>query len=385
MTGSSLALHPDQVHHLSRPLRIVHVDAERGFSGGEVQAFLLIEGLRARGHENLLCCRPGSRSQAEAGARRLETRLVRMRNHLDLPAVPALARVFRRWSADLVHLHTGRATWLGSLAARWAGRPAVATRRFERPLKRNWRTRLTYSTLLRRAVAISPAVAEQLAEAGVPGDRIITINSAVDPESLMPKAGRDATRLAESAAPDALVLLTVGSLVRRKGHDVLLAALAGLHTDGQRPLLWIAGDGPERASLEKQAAELGLQGQVHFLGRRSDVPDLLAACDAFVLPSRREALGVAALEAMAAGRPVVASRVGGLAQAVVHDRTGLLVPADQPEALTEALARLLRDQELRDRLGAAGPSRVAEGFLAEQMVHAYEKLYREVLEERASR
>ncbi len=72
-------------------------------------------------------------------------------------------------------------------------------------------------------------------------------------------------------------------------------------------------------------------------------------------------------------------------QAVVHDRTGLLVPAEQPEALTEALARLLRDQEFRDRLGAAGPSRVAEGFLAEQMVHAYEKLYREVLEEWASR
>jgi glycosyltransferase involved in cell wall biosynthesis len=100
------------------------------------------------------------------------------------------------------------------------------------------------------------------------------------------------------------------------------------------------------------------------------------------MPSRAEGLGVAALEAMAAGRAVVASRVGGLGEAVVHERTGLLVPPDDAPALAAALLALVEDADLRARYSAAGPGRVAEGFLAEQMVDAYEALYREVLEER---
>jgi glycosyltransferase involved in cell wall biosynthesis len=113
------------------------------------------------------------------------------------------------------------------------------------------------------------------------------------------------------------------------------------------------------------------------------VADLLGACDIFVLPSRHEGLGVAALEAMALARPVVATHVGGLGEAVLHQRTGLLVPPDDAAALRAALARLLREPLLRERLGAAGPARIAKRYHAEAMVEAYERLYFEVLEERA--
>jgi glycosyltransferase involved in cell wall biosynthesis len=171
----------------------------------------------------------------------------------------------------------------------------------------------------------------------------------------------------------------LAALVRRKGIDVLLQALAVLGEQGIRPHLLIAGDGPERPSLEAQAQTTGLSGQVRFLGRRTDAADLLAACDVFVLPSRREGLGVAALEAMAAGRPVVASAVGGLREVVVDGRTGLLVRPDDAVALAEAIAHLLRDEQLRWRLGSCGPQRVGEGFLAEQMVSSYVQLYEEVL------
>ncbi len=123
---------------------------------------------------------------------------------------------------------------------------------------------------------------------------------------------------------------------------------------------------------------------MRFLGRRSDVPDLLEACDVFVLPSRREGLGVAALEAMARGRPVVASAVGGLAETVVTEQTGLLVAPGDAAALAAALERLLADPALARRLGAAGAARVEQHFLAEQMVSAYETLYREILAERAA-
>jgi glycosyltransferase involved in cell wall biosynthesis len=364
----------------SRPrLRIAHVDPEAGFSGGQVQVFLLLEGLRKLRHQNLLITLPGSRGEAEARARGLETRAVALRNYLDVAAVLALRRAFRRAGADLVHLHTGRATWLGGLAARLAGIPAITTRRMDRPVRRGWRTRLIYRSLVERAVAISPAVARRLAEGGVPAARTLTIPSAVDPDALVPQLGRERTRAAEGLSDDVPLLLSLAALVRRKGLDVLLEALARLPDDVRRVQLWIAGSGPERAALERQAGELALGDRVRFLGPRSDVGDLLAACDLFVLPSRLEGLGVAALEAMAAGRPVVASRVGGLGEAVVEGRTGLLVPPDEPEALSAALGRILGDDDLRARLGAAGPGRVAERFLAEQMVSAYESLYYEVL------
>jgi glycosyltransferase involved in cell wall biosynthesis len=172
----------------------------------------------------------------------------------------------------------------------------------------------------------------------------------------------------------------LANLVPRKGVDVLLEALARLEP---APRLWIAGDGPERGALEALAKQLGLAERVHFLGRCDDTGDLLAACDVFVMPSRLEGLGVAALEAMAAGRPVVASRVGGLAGLVVHERTGLLVPSDDVASLADALRRVLDDAALRTALGAEGPRRIAEGWLAEQMVGAYEALYVELLSSEA--
>ncbi len=363
----------------SRPLRIVHVDAETGFSGGERQVFLLLEGLRRRGHASLLVCPPGSRAEHEARARALDVRPLTMRNDLDLPALLALRRLLRSARADLVHLHTARATWLGGLAARSARVPALTTRRMDRPVRRGWRTRLLYGRLVRGVVAISPAVAGRLRAGGVPEAALRVIPSAVDPQALAPTRSRESVRAAEGLGNE-ILFLTVAALVPRKGLDVLLRALARLVEEGLAPVLWICGSGPARSGLERLSEELGLAKRVRFLGRREDVPDLLAACDVFALPARREGLGVAALEAMAAGRPVVASRVGGLAEAVVEGGTGLLVPPDDPAALAAALGRLLREPALRRELGRAGPGRIAEGFRADQMVAAYEELYSELLE-----
>ena len=363
------------------PLRIVHVDAEKGFSGGEVQVFLLLEGLRDRGHESLLLCPPGSRAEAEARARRLASRPVRMASDLDVGSVPSLKREIEAWKPDLVHLHTARATWLGGLAAKLAGVPAITTRRMDRKVRRGWKQRLIYGPLVARAVAISPAVAAALRDGGVPDGKIAIVPSAVDPRAAEGTgSSRLELRAALEAAEGSVVLLALASLVRRKGLDVLLAALAKIPEPSV--ILWIAGDGPERAALEMQAERLGLSARVRFLGRREDAAGLLAASDVLVLPSRREGLGVAALEAMAAQKPVVATRVGGLAEAVVDGRTGLLVEPEDADGLAAAIARLVREPETRAKLGAAGPARLSEGFLAGQMVDAYEKLYREVLAER---
>jgi len=382
------------------PLSIAHVDAEMGFSGGETQVFLLIEGLRERGHRGTLLCPPGSRAGARAKERGIPVRSVRMASDLDVGAIAHLKRELETLQPQLVHLHTGRATWLGGLAARLAGLPAITTRRMDRPIRRGWRSRLVYGPLVARAVAISPAVGAALLAGGVAPEKVSVIASAVDPGPIERRVSgevRAATRRALEVEEDAVVVLSLAALVRRKGLDVLLEALARLEAyvrpeagarrsealapRPDRVCAWIAGDGPERGALEEQAERLGLGARVRFLGARLDTADLLAGCDILVLPSRREGLGVAALEAMAARRAVVASRVGGLAEAVVDGRTGLLVEPEDPGLLAAAIARLADDAEFREILGQAGPGRLAEGFLASQMVAGYEKLYRDVLGE----
>jgi len=365
-------------------LQIAHVSGEQGFSGGEVQVFLLLEGLRARGHRSVLVCPPGSESARQAEKRGFETHPVRMRNDLSLGAAWRIRRGLGALGVQLVHCHTGRANWLGGLAAYSRGLPAVTTRRMDRAVSRSGRNRWLYTRAMRRAVAISPAVERRLLEGGVPRDRVRLIWSSVDRAALRPSAPRAELRTRLGAGEGEACLLVAAHLVARKGIDVLLEAFAAL--PGEPPTsLWIAGEGPERVALESQALRLGCARRVHFLGQRDDVADLLEACDAFVLPSRAEGLGVAALEAMACGRPVVASAVGGLAEAVGHEQCGLLVPPDDAAALSAALGRLLGDAPLARRLGEAGAARAAERFDAKTMVAGYEALYREVLDEAAAR
>lgn len=363
----------------ARTLQLVHITAERGFSGGEVQLFLLLEGLRKRGHRNLLVCPPGSRAEREARQRGFDCAGVRMRSDWSLGSVLALERRLREGRPDLAHLHTGRATWLGGLAAWRARLPALSTRRMDRPVRRSLRNRFLHGRAVSISVAISHAIARQLEAGGVESGRIRVVPSAVDPEALHPRRSRAEVRAELGAEQDALCVLVAAALVPRKGIDVLLQAAARLGADCPSPLVWIAGEGPERGRLERLVHQTGVAAR--FLGRRGDVPDLLGACDVFALPSRHEGLGVAALEAMALGRPVLASRVGGLAEAVAHEGTGLLVPPDDPSALAEGLTRLLRDPGLRDRLGAAGPARIADRHLASGMVEAYERVYAELLAE----
>ncbi|MFK7742083.1 MAG: glycosyltransferase family 4 protein [Planctomycetota bacterium] len=354
---------------------VVHVDSERGFSGGEVQVFLLMEGLRDAGVAQQLVVPPGSASARIAKERGFDVVELALRNNVDLGSVRALAKVLR--GASLVHLHTGRATWLGSLAAWRAGCPSVITRRMDRRVKRGPRNRLAYRRVARAVIAISPSVRDSLVAGGVPAERIEMIPDALDPTRIEVSLGRGAVRTELGIEPERIVLLALAQLVHRKGLDVLLRAVAELQDP--RALCVLAGDGPEAGSLRELATQLGVSDRVQFLGTRSDAGDLLAACDVFCLPSRAEGMGVAALEALGASRPVVASRVGGLGQLVVDGVSGLLVPPDDVAALAAALRKLIDDAPLRQRLAEAGPRRVDEGYRPEQYVARHLEVYADVL------
>ncbi|KZB81064.1 glycosyltransferase [Amycolatopsis regifaucium] len=220
-----------------------------------------------------------------------------------------------------------------------------------------------------RVVAVSSATAVRLADLGAPA---VVIRNAVFPQR--PVFGRAAVRASLGVGDGTPVVLCLARLEPQKRHDVLLDAWARLDVDA---VLWIAGDGSLRAELESRGETLG--GRVRFLGTRTDVPDLLAAADVLALTSDWEGLPLAVLEAMAAGRPVVATDVGGVRD-VLSGGAGFVVPPGDPAAVAAGLDILLRDRSARDFMAAEGLRTIRREYDAHTVMKAYDELLRTTLD-----
>jgi glycosyltransferase involved in cell wall biosynthesis len=227
-------------------------------------------------------------------------------------------------------------------------------------------------------VAICGAVAESITRPYGRPPRAVIPNGIEVGRFAAPGVPRGTWRR-QNSVPEAAVAFTfVGRLSAQKNPGALLDAFAA-SVGSQDWVLLLSGDGELRGPLEAQARALGLQARVRFLGIRGDVPDLLAASDVFVLPSLYEGHPLSAMEAMAAGRPVVATAVGGVPEVVRHGETGLLVPPGDVAAMAGAMLRLGRDRGLREAMGLGG-GRIASGsFDVSRMAQAYDRLYQEVL------
>jgi glycosyltransferase involved in cell wall biosynthesis len=360
-----------------RPLKILHIDPERLWGGGERQVVGLLEYLSRWGHANHLLCHPDGPLAREARKIGIEIHPLRLRNDLDIRPVLPVRRLIRGASYDIVHFHTKRAhafsLWLGSSPR---GLKRVVTRRMDYPMRKIWYDRYLYNRRVDGVVAISERIAALLIVGGVKKEKLRVIHSGVDPEPFknIPIARDD-----RSAA----VIGTAAVLEERKGLRFLLEAAAELKHQGLRLTYRIAGDGSEREKLERLAETLGVREEVAFLGFVSDMPAFLSSIDIFVLPSLFEGLGVAALEAMAAARPVIASDVGGLSELVADGETGLLAaPGDSP-ALARAISRMVSEPERIRAMGENARARVEKYFTMEQMAKKNESYYYDLLEGRS--
>jgi len=361
--------------------RILHVDPERGFSGGETQVLALARHLGERGHEVLVAAHPdGELAHRVRDAGLVHLPLVCRHGH-DPVAGVALRRDVAAAAPDVVHFHTSRALSLTPYVPQRTVQ--VLTRRMDyAPRGLGPYVRWMYGRM-DAVIAISQAARAALAARGIAPDAVEVVPSGVDTQHFRGLDGR-AARARLAIEPDEPVLAIVASLHERKGHAVLLDALALLANDGVRPLVLAAGTGPEGQGLRDLAARLGLASRIRWLGRVPDVRPVLAAADVVVMPSLAEGLGVAAIEAMAAGRPVVASAVGGLPELIRDGEQGSLVAPRDPEALAAALLRCVRDPALRERLGGAGQLR-AEAFSTAAMARGTESVYERALAARSAR
>jgi glycosyltransferase involved in cell wall biosynthesis len=350
-----------------------------GPGGAEQMLIHLAEELRRRGHE-VVPVGPTAGCgwlASEFRDRGFDPATFRLRSALDPACVTGLAGLFRDRRVDLAHSHEFTMAVYGAAAARRAGIPHLITMHGGTHWSGRWRRRVAMRWAFRASggmVAVSLPTRLEL-ERLVGTSRPISVVA-----NGVPRRDGDRNRLRREldvTEAEALIV-AVGNLYPVKGHAVLLRALAG--TDSDPPWrLAIAGRGEEEDGLRTLAGRHGISDRVHLLGYRADIPDILAAADIFAMPSLSEGLPLALIEAMFAGSAVVASAVGGIPDALVDGREGLLVPPGDPVALGTALERFLKSPPLRGSHGAAAQRRAEAEFTTGRMADQYEEIYRRLL------
>jgi len=369
-------------------MRIAYVITRADDLGGaQVHVRDLAEALRAHGHAVHVLAGGAGKFSAELGARGIPFYSVRnlvtpIAPFKDALALLEIVRTLREIRPDLVAAHTAKAGLLGRIASAMLGIPAVFTphgwsiadRISPRKGKIFRRIEAMASTVSSRIINVCDFEVELALQGRVAGARkLAMVHNGLADVGLAGQA---------EVANNPPRLVMIARMAEPKDHSTLLAALASL-----RHLPWemdLIGDGPLEEKLRLHAGRLGLTGRVHFRGFSGNPAAELAGAQIFVLSSRSEAFPYSILEAMRAGLPVVATRVGGVPEAVVEGETGFLVPPGNPSALAGRLARLITDAALRARLGQNGRQRYLQRFTFEQMFAKTFQIYRDVLDECAS-
>jgi glycosyltransferase involved in cell wall biosynthesis len=366
-----------------RPLRVLHLAANRWWTGSADPVLHLVVALQARGHRVLLGLIPGDRFEArarEAGIEpvaglALRPRLEPLAFARDVRALRALARGER---IDLVHAHQSHDHWLAAVAL--ARRiPVVRTFHNTGAVKGGLASRwLGHRTAA--VFAVSRGIERRCHEAGFPPGRVFALPGTADLDRFTPDADPRPVR-AEFGLGEVPVVSCVARMAPSRGHDLLLAGFRCLLDKVPDARLLLVGKGEDQRRLERRVAEMALADRVIFTGYRDrDLPDVLAASNCFALMAAGSDESCrAALEAMAAGRPVVARRVGALPETVAHGETGFLVEDDRPESVALALAAVLGDPERAAAMGTAGRRRAECLFGPERVAAISERAYLEVL------
>ena len=358
-------------------MRVLYVDLEREWRGGQSQALLTAKGLRARGHDAHLLAVGGSPLAQRAEAAGVPVHVIGATARR-IVAAHFLRRLLAKQKYELLHANEPHALTAIWLAGSRRKAPVVVSRRVAYPLGKSLVARNRYKTA-DRVLAISQFVAKSVFDSGVPAEKVEIVYEGVEvPPPVSPEVRRNARRRWGVSESESL-FGCVGYLLPEKGQELIVRALPSVRANHPGTRLLMAGDGPCRPRLEILTRELGLENSVIFAGFIEDVSQVYAALDAFVFPSLAEPLGTSLLAAMAWGLPAMAVESGGVPEYVENGVTGWLVTQPDSSLFSAAMQRLLGNHELAKRLGAAARDAIQNRFTADRMVDRTIQVYEEVL------
>lgn len=358
-------------------MRSVHIDTARTWRGGQNQVLLTVTGLAEIGHQPVLVAHEAGqlRRRASEGLRFIG---FSPRSEFDVHAGWQLAKVFADTRPDVVHAHDPMAVSLTAMALQMAtgldrAPLVVASRRVDFHLKRHAFSKWKYKHV-DVFIAASTLIATVLRDDGVAADRIEVVHDGVDVRAIERHEAVDA-HAAFWLPAGAPLVGNVAALAPHKGQRHLVAAAAKVVREVPDARFLVIGEGELRDALARQIKDLGLDRHVFLTGFRTDVLGLMRSFDVFAMSSVTEGLGSVLLEAMALSRPIVATRAGGIPEAVADGVTGLLVPPHDEARLAAGIVTLLRDPVLRARFGQAGRERVEREFSIDRLVAGTARVY----------
>jgi glycosyltransferase involved in cell wall biosynthesis len=360
-------------------MKVLYVDLEREWRGGQSQALLTLRGLRERGHEIELLAAQGSPLATRAAKTGITVHAV-PRFGLRGWAAAAMRKLIGGDRFELIHLNEPHALTAAWLASAHKQLPLLLSRRIGFPLQKNAVSRARYQAVA-RFIANSKDVAQSLIDSGIAAERISVVNEGVEILPLPTPEQRSGARKHWGVRENEFLFGCVSVFVPEKGQRHLIEAMPLVRTLHPEARLLLAGDGACRADLEALARQLRQSEAVLFPGFVNNVEQVYAALDAFVFPSEFEGLGTALQAAMAAGLPCVSTKRGALAEVVDSGRTALVVEPSGKEFAT-AMLRLIIEEALRKKLSEAGRREVEQRFSAARMVENTIEVYKDVLQER---
>jgi L-malate glycosyltransferase len=363
----------------SRPLKIAHIDTGLSLRGGQRQLLKLARGIRQRGHGQIIVC--PEESDLEACARAEEFPCYTLPRH-DLGhayGILQLRLLLRVTPCDLLHAHDGRGQTVAWLASMGMAVRRVASRRVTFLPRHRWTYRFKYDCTCDAVIAVSNLIRERAIHCGIPQSKIELIPDGIEiPPELPSVEARAQARARWGFGESAFLIGHLGAFTPEKGQEVALQAFQLVRERSPQARLLLAGEGPTLRSQEIIEGCESLGDRVQLCGAIQNLADFFSALDLFIMPSRSEGLGSSALIAMSYGLPVVASRVGGLAEVVEEDRTGWLIEPASPAALAEALVAAMGDRARLRQWGMNGRER-ARLFSVDIMVERTEALYGRLL------
>jgi glycosyltransferase involved in cell wall biosynthesis len=364
--------------------RVLHILANLGAGGAERVVVHMVRGLNRQRFEPAVVAysaRYGSDLEQKLDDDGIKTWFLGKGPGFGWRTYHRLHRVFKEFRPDIVHTHVHVMRYAFPSLLYFKPRMMVHTVHSlaEREIepRARWLQRFVY-----RQGVIPVAVAREVAASlerqyGIVGCRVVW-NCIPTELYAYPQTKRAAWRAKQGFAAEDILFVCVARFAPVKNHALLINAFAQGPASDPRAHLVLAGEGALRAQLQERVNNLGLTSRVHFLGLRTDIPDVLGAADVFVLSSNYEGNPLSVIEAMAAGLPIASTAVGGVPELLQNGKEGLIVPPGQAEQLSEAMMILLNDRDLRRTMGAAAAVRAREKFDVSAMVRGYEELYDEI-------
>ncbi|MEW6659983.1 MAG: glycosyltransferase family 4 protein [Thermodesulfobacteriota bacterium] len=365
---------------MSRPIRtytILHTESSLGWGGQERRILAEALAMRERGHRLLLAGDRRGELLPRGERAGLFVFPLNFGGWRNLGAGLALRGLVRRERVDFLNTHSSLDSWVGMLALAGLQKPLlVRTRHLSTPVKGSWPTRRLYQTP-RAVITTSESIKELLQQrVGADPERVFGIATGVSLTEFAPRDADAALRGRLQIPEDSFLWGMVSVLRSWKGHLYALEALHELVQSGLKANLLVVGEGPYRSLIEPRIKELGLEGQVRMVGYQEEVAPWLALMDVLVMASyAHEGVPQAALQALAMGKPVVGTTVGGIPEVIRPGETGLLVPPKDPQALAAGLRQLWEHPELRGEMGRRGRELVIQKYSLEQMAAAVEAVY----------